>query len=149
MNALLPTRHPPRGSTSFPRFMARRASSSINPIWVLVVGIVVVAAIAGGMMLKGKVTDPFRTLPVFPIADYMQNSNSLRGNTYKLDGVIGDLRQYTTTARLFAVEVANEPVSLLVPAEFNHMDMRKGQRFLFKVEVADKGVLRAKDVKKE
>lgn len=129
--------------------MARRASSSINPVWFLVVGFVVVAAIGGGWLLKGKVTDPFRTLPVFPVSDYMQNSNSLRGNTYKLDGVIGDQLQYTATARLFSVEVAGEPVSLLVPSEFNHLDMRKGQRFLFKVEVADKGVLRAKDVKKE
>ena len=129
--------------------MARRASSSINPVWFLLVAVVVVAAIAGGWLLKGRVTDPFRTLPVFPVSDYMQNSNSLRGNTYKLDGVIGDQLQYTATARLFSIEVAGEPVSLLVPAEFNHMDMRKGQRFLFKVEVADKGVLRAKDVKKE
>lgn len=129
--------------------MARRASSSINPVWFLIVGIVVVAAIAGGMMLKGKVSDPFRTLPVFPIADYMQNSNSLRGNTYKLEGVIGDQLQYNSAARLFSVEVAGEPVSLLVPVEFNDRDMRKGQRFIFKVEVADKGVLRAKDVKKE
>lgn len=129
--------------------MARRASSSINPIWFLIVGFVVIAAVAGGWLLKGRVTDPFRLLPVFPISDYMQNSNSLRGNTYKLDGVIGDQLQYSATARLFSVEVAGEPVSLLVPAEFNHLDMRKGQRFLFKVEVADKGVLRAKDVKKE
>ncbi len=129
--------------------MARRASSSINPIWFLIVGFVVIAAVAGGWLLKGRVTDPFRLLPVFPISDYMQNSNSLRGNTYKLDGLIGDQLQYSATARLFSVEVAGEPVSLLVPAEFNHLDMRKGQRFLFKVEVADKGVLRAKDVKKE
>ena len=102
------------------------------------------------MRSKGRTNNPFdEPLHEFPLADYMQNSNSLRGNSYKLDAVIGDQLQYTAAARLFAVEVSGEPVSLLVPAEFNHLDLRKGQKYIFKVEVADKGVLRAKGVKKE
>ena len=128
--------------------MGRRASSSVNPAWFAIVAIVVVAAIAGGWALKGTVTDPFRTLAPFPVGDYLQNSNSLRGNVYKLDGVVSEQLGYVNNARLISVEVNGDPVSLIVPAEFRDVNVQKGQRLLFKVEVGDKGILKALDVKK-
>ena len=128
--------------------MGRRASSSVNPAWFVIVAAVVVAAIAGGWALKGTVTDPFRTLAVFPVADYLQNSNSLRGNVYKLDGVVSEQLGYVNNARLISIEVNGEPVSLIVPAELRDVNVQKGQRLLFKVEVGDKGILKALDVKK-
>ncbi len=129
--------------------MARRASSATNPVWFLVAALLIVGAIAVGWWLKSRVSDPFRTLPVFPLSEYMENANSLRGNTYKLDGVIGDQLGYQPSNRLFNVKVNGQPIPVLVPVEFNHLDLRKEQRFQFKVEVADKGVLKAKDVRKE
>ena len=128
--------------------MGRRASSSVNPAWFAIVAVVVVAAIAGGLALKGTVADPFRTLAVFPVADYLQNSNSLRGNVYKLDGVVSEQLGYVNNARLISIEVNGEPVSLIVPAELRDVNVQKGQRLLFKVEVGDKGILKALDVKK-
>ena len=99
-------------------------------------------------MLKGTVSDPYRTLTVFPVADYMQNSNSLRGNSYKLEAVVGEQLRFIKSARLFSVEVNGEPVSLLVPQELRDVNIQKGQRFLFKVEVGDKGIVRALDARK-
>ena len=128
--------------------MGRRASSSVNPAWFAIAAVVVVAAIAGGWALKGTVADPYRTLAPFPTADYLQNSNSLRGNTYKVDGVVGEQLHYSKSARLITVEVNGEPVSILVPAELRDVNVQKGQRLLFKVEVGDKGVLKALGVKK-
>ena len=61
--------------------MARRASSSINPAWFIAAALIIAAAVGAVLMFKGSVSDPFRTLPPFPVGDYMQNSNSLRGNT--------------------------------------------------------------------
>lgn len=128
--------------------MARRASSSTNPIWFIAIAVLAAGAIAGGFMLKGTVNDPYRTLSVFPVADYMQNSNSLRGNSYKMEAVVGDQLRFVNSARLFAVEVNGEPVSLLIPAELRDVNVQKGQRFLFKIEVGDKGILKALDAKK-
>ena len=133
---------------SYGAAMGRRASSSVNPAWFAIVAIVVVGAIAGGWALKGTVTDPFRTLASFPAGDYLQNSNSLRGNVYKIDGVVGEQLGYTASARLISVEVNGEPVSIVVPAELRDVNVQKGQRFLFKVEVGDKGILKALSVKK-
>ena len=128
--------------------MGRRASASIHPAWFAVAAVVVVATIAGGWALKGTVSDPFRTLAPFPTADYLQNSNSLRGNIYKLDAVVGEQLHYSKNARLISVEVNGEPLSIVVPPELRDMNVQKGQRLLFKVEVGDKGVLKAIEIKK-
>jgi hypothetical protein len=128
--------------------MGRRASSSVNPAWFAIAAVVAVAAIAGGWALKSTVADPYRTLATFPTADYMQNSNALRGNTYKLEGVVAEQLHYSKSARLISVEVDGEPVSVIVPAELRDVNVQKGQRLLFKVEVGDKGVLKALGVKK-
>jgi hypothetical protein len=128
--------------------MARRASSSINRIWLIVAAVVLAAAVGAVLIFKDSVTDPYRTLTPFPVADYMENSNSLRGNVYKVDCVVGDQLGYTNAGRLFTVEIGGEPVSLLVPAELRDVNIQKGQRFLFKVEVGYKGVLKALEARK-
>jgi hypothetical protein len=128
--------------------MARRASSSINPMWLIIAAVVLAAAVAGVLFFKDSVSDPYRNLTPFPVSDYMDNSNSLRGNVYKVDCVVGDQLGYTNAGRLFTVEISGEPVSLLVPAELRDVNIQKGQRFLFKVEVGNKGVLKALEARK-
>ena len=128
--------------------MARRASSSINPMWLIVAAAVLAAAVGAVLMFKDSVSDPYRTLTPFPVSDYMENSNSLRGNVYKIDCVVGDQLGYTNVGRLFSVEIGGEPVSLLVPAELRDVNIQKGQRFLFKVVVGNKGELMAFEARK-
>lgn len=120
----------------------------MNPAWFAIVAVVAVAAIAGGWALKGTVSDPFRALTAFPAQDYLQNSNSLRGNEYKLDGVVGEQLAFFNNARLISVEVNGEPVPILIPAELRDLNVQKGQRLLFKVKVGDKGQVTAVAVKK-
>jgi hypothetical protein len=111
--------------------------------------VLVLAALAGGYFLFGRASDPYRTLTPLPIHDYLQNSNSLRGNVYKLDAVIDQSLQWSpTVGRLFSVESNGEVLSVLVPPQFNSVNIERGQRFFFKVEVGDHGILRADDVKK-
>lgn len=127
--------------------MARRASSSVNPMWLIAAAVVLAVAVGAVLFLKDTVSDPFRALPPFPVKEYMENSNSLRGNIYRVDCVIGDQLHYTQGARLFTVEINGEPVSLVVPSEVGG-NVQKGQRFLFKVEVGNKGVLKALEARK-
>jgi len=109
--------------------------------------VIAIAAIAGGWFLKGRVSDPYRTTPVFQATEYYKDSNSLRGNTYKLDGVVGDQLHYTKDGRLYAVEDDGNPVPVIVPQNLNDMNIRKGQRYLFRIEVGDKGIIRALEIK--
>jgi hypothetical protein len=128
--------------------MARRASSSVNPAWLIGAAVVLAVAVAAVLILKDTVNDPFRALPVFPVKEYMDNSNSLRGNVYRVECVVGDQLGYVEGKRLFSVEINGEPVSLLVPAELRETNIQKGQHFLFKVEVGNKGILKALEARK-
>ena len=129
--------------------MARRASSSAHPVWILLAVVLVIAAVAGGYLLFGKASDPYRTLSPLPITDYLQNSNSLRGNVYKIEGtVLQSLSWSPIGGRLFSVEVGSEVLPVLVPPNFSSVNIERGQRFNFKIEVGDRGVLKALDVKK-
>lgn len=130
--------------------MPRRASSSAHPIWIIVALALLVGAIAGGYFIYGRVSDPYRTMTALPVGDYLENSNSLRGNVYKLDATIASSIDWSpTSGRLLSVDVSGGDVlPILVPPQFNHVNLERGQRYLFKIEVGDKGVLRAQDVKK-
>lgn len=109
----------------------------------------VFVALAGGYFLFGRSSDPYRGLTPLPVADYLQNSNSLRGNVYKLEATIAQSLAWSqNTGRLFSVEVNGDVLSILVPPQFNSVNIEKGQRFFFKIEVGDHGILRAQDVKK-
>lgn len=129
--------------------MARRASSSVHPVWMLIAGVLLVAALAGGYLLFGKISDPWRTMTPLPVQDYLQNSNSLRGNVYKVEATVTDLLQSSqSTGRLFSVEVGGEQLAILIPPQFNSINVERGQHYFFKLEVSDKGILKAQDVKK-
>ena len=128
--------------------MARRASSSVNPVWLIAAAAILAVAVAAVLILKDTVSDPFRALPPFPVKDYTENSNSLRGNVYRMECVVGDQLHYDQGSRLFAVEINGEPVSLLIPTALREVNIQKGQRFLFKVEVVNNGILRALEARK-
>ncbi len=131
--------------------MARRASSSPQTLWiVLAVALLVFAAGGGGYLMYGRISDPYRTIAALPVQDYLENANSLRGNVYKLDGTVLKSLQWTANSgRLFSVEInGSDVVPVLVPQQFNNINIERGQHFLFKIEVGDKGILRAGDVKK-
>ena len=133
------------------RFMARRASSSPHPFWLFALLLLVGALAGGGYWFFSQINDPFRTLPGLPVASYLENSNGLRGNVYRVDGTVANQLGWTPDAgRLFSVDVqgSEDVLALLVPAKFNSLNVQKGQRFSFEVEVGDKGILRARGLRK-
>lgn len=128
--------------------MPRRASSSAHPLWLAIAAAVVIAAVAGGWFIHSH-SEPFRTITPLPLKDYLANSNSLRGNIYKLDATIEKSIDWSEkSGRLFSVEAGGEILAVLVPPEFKSMNIERGQRYMLKLEVADKGVLRIQEVRK-
>ena len=130
--------------------MVRRASSSVNPWWLGGVVLLVIAAIVGGWALFKNVSDPYRTLTLLDVPTYLKSADSLRGNVYKLDAnVAAQLAWAPSEGRLYSVDVndRDDILALLIPAEFNSLNIQKGQRYFFKIEVGDKGVLRVRDIR--
>jgi hypothetical protein len=113
---------------------------------------VVAGALAGGAYLWMAVSDPYRTLPPIDVAAYLDNANSLRGNVYKLDGTIDSALAWSPSeGRLFSVLAdgnKDNVLPLLIPPTLDHINIQKGQRFFFKIEVDDKGILKADDMRK-
>ncbi len=129
--------------------MARRASSSANPLWFVAAFLLALSAIAGGFLVFNRSGDPYRAMTPLPVGDYLENANSLRGNTYKLDGTIFQSIEWSQTAgRLYSVEVGPDLLPILIPASLKQINLDRGQRYFFKIEVGDQGVLTALDVKK-
>ena len=115
--------------------------------------LLVAGAIFAGYFLVERVNDPFRTLASLDVPAYLENSNSLRGNNYKISGTIENyLASSTNVGRLFSVDVSSgyntDVLPVFIPAEFNKVNIQKGQHFSFSVEVNEKGILTVKGLNK-
>jgi len=135
--------------------MVRRASSRIPLTTVLLCAFIVVAAMGGGAYFFIAESNPFRTIPALDTASYLENANSLRGNVYRIDGVVDNALSWSPTlGRLISVTVGQDDketadrVAILVPVNFNHINLQKGQRYQFKVEVVKDGIIEARDLRK-
>ena len=129
--------------------MARRASSSSPNLKLLGTGAGILALLAGGYFIFGGTQDPYRTTSPFPIKDYLENANSLRGNTYRLEAQVDKtLEVAPDSGRLLSVESAGDMLPLLVPSKLNGMNIERGQKLQFKVRINEKGLVVATDIRK-
>ena len=131
--------------------MARRARST--PKTGLMVGAlaVVLLVIAVGGYFLGATGAPYRTAPEFPVEEYLTTSSSLRGNNYRLTGaVLNAIAWSPQSGRLISVEPtgSDSPIPVVIPTELGEVNIQKGQRFHFLVEVRENGILYAKDLTK-
>lgn len=138
--------------------MPRRAKSSFSPVHLLLsVAAVLVIAFLGYKALSrgGGSSGGFVGVKDLSVREYLENSNALGGNTYRIEGTIdGRLDNWpSSTGHLFSVLVEDgddvEPLPVLVPPKFKGINIERGQRYRFKVEVqADTGVLEVLDLSK-
>ncbi len=133
--------------------MARRANLRLHPAWFALVGFLAIAAVAAGYFIFTKASDPYRTMQTLNVGAYMENANSLRGNIYRVTGAVwNSLGWSPSDGRLYAIEVGdNTPADLLpvlVPVSLNQVNLQKGQRFIFEIEVGEGGVLLVRSLRK-
>ncbi|MEM6885190.1 MAG: hypothetical protein AAF571_09165 [Verrucomicrobiota bacterium] len=133
--------------------MARRARSQFSPVH-LILGAVVLLLIAGvGFFFLSGNESSYRTLPLLDAEAYLENANSLRGNTYRLEGTINhSLAWDSAVGRLFSLQVGTgrdtRLVPVLIPAELNDINVQRGQDFQLKIEVVENGLLRVLEMEK-
>ena len=65
--------------------MARRASSSTNPILIIGIVVAVVALIFGGKLFMSKKKKSFTDVNLLAVQDLLDNGNSLRNNEYLIE----------------------------------------------------------------
>lgn len=119
-------------------------------MWVILV-VILAGLVGGGYFIFNKSSEPFRTLQSMDVSQYLENANSLRGNTYKLDAVVqNSLAWSPAKGRLFSIEVGpnKEVLAVLIPPALNQVNVQKGQRFFFKVEIIKDGVVQVLEMTK-
>jgi len=130
--------------------VARRSRSSNSVLLLSGVALLVLTFGVGGLLLSTS-GDAFRTTAPLEVQAYLENSNSLRGNTYKVEGdVLNQLGYSPSMGRLISVQIdaSSDVVPMLIPASLSHVNIQRGQRFIFKIEVTENGILRALDLTK-
>lgn len=129
--------------------MARRSRSKPKAPWIFAAILLLAAVFAGATIFFSDEAKPFRTTPDLDIPAYLENSNSLRGNSYRLEAEVLDSLAWSPSAgRLISVDTGEDVLPILVTSEFNNINIQKGQGFVFFLEVDDRGVLRTKDLTK-
>jgi hypothetical protein len=129
--------------------MSRKKKSKGFPVWVLF-PVLLIAAGAGYFLLhQGGERASLRTVESLDPDLYLENANSLRGNTYKMDVEIESaLGNSPKQGRLFSVQLnsaskSGAPVILpvLIPTSLGALTIQKGQKYLMKVKVVENGLL--------
>jgi hypothetical protein len=138
--------------------MPRRAKSRFKPVHLIAsIAAVLVVAFLGYKLLShgGGASGGFVGVNDLSIREYLDNSNALGGNTYRIEGTIdGRLDNWPSgSGRLFSILVDDRddvaPLPVHVPAKFNGTNIQRGQRYRFKVEVqAGTGMLEVQELSK-
>ena len=130
---------------------SRRASSKLHPGWIVASVVLVIAAIGGGLTLFKNVQDPYRTTAVLDTRLYLENANSLRGNTYRVTGTIRNFIRGNRSGRLFSIELEDNGKSvlpILIPESLNKMNIQRGQTFAVRLTVDENGILHVEELRK-
>lgn len=120
----------------------RRRSQGPSPLVALLavaillgLGYFVVSHFSGGNR------ELFHGLTHLNVPEYLENSKSLQGNVYKVEGRVEDQLGWSPEGRVLMVMSQGNPVGLKVPAEFSDQNIQAGQTFAFKVRVGRHGIL--------
>ena len=87
----------------------------------------------------------------FDVADYTENSLSLRGNVYHVTGTVEERLKWTAErGRLISLEVTDDsgssPVPVLIPNDFSQVNIDRGAEMGFTVRVDRGGLLVAEEI---
>jgi hypothetical protein len=136
--------------------MSRRKKSKGNPVWFLIPALLIAMGAGYFVLHQGGDGASLRTVEQLNPDLYLENANSLRGNTYKMDVEIeSSLGNSPKQGRLFSVHLnspskSGVPVILpvLIPPALGTMTIQKGQKYLMKVKVVESGLLEVESATK-
>lgn len=131
--------------------MPRRASSGIQPAVLLGVAVAIAAAFFGGKSLVAKKKTSFSDATQLPVSDFIENSNSLRGNEYVVEGTLDEKLRWTSDrGQVVSLKVKGDSgenfVPIEVPASLSSVNIEREQRYAFKVKLRQGGIPVAVDI---
>lgn len=132
--------------------MTRRAHQQVSMVKLLgLLGCLILSG--GGVFWLMKSSGTYRTTEKLNPSDYLENANSLRGNSYQIEGTVGHaLGLNPGKGRLFSLVVreANQDWALpiFIPHDLKSLNIQKNQTYIARVRVNDQGILCVTEMEK-
>lgn len=131
--------------------MARRASSSTNPLLIIGIIVAVITLFLAGKIFMTKKTATFSDENPLSVEELLENGNSLRGNVYMIQGKIDDKLRWTADrGQLVSIRVktksGEEILPIQIPQKFSKLNIEREQKYAFKVEFQQGGIPVATDI---
>ncbi|MFN4943722.1 MAG: hypothetical protein ACK5G9_08005 [Akkermansiaceae bacterium] len=133
--------------------MARRASSSINPILLVGIGVAVIAVVFAGKFLLGKKSESFTDAFPLDVVAFVDDANAFRGDEFFVEGKIDEKLRWTPSdGQIISIRVktpsGEEILPIQIPDKFNNLNIDREQSYAFKIEIKDGGIAVATAIKR-
>jgi hypothetical protein len=135
--------------------MPRRSRSALKPSLALPLLAGLILVLGGGYLgvklASGKkgANSSFHGVTQLDLEQYLENGNSLRGNTYQITGTVdAQLKWSPTLGRILSVQVDGSPLPVKIPPELGSGSIQKGEEYRFKVQIEQDGLLVATTLEK-
>ena len=138
--------------------MARRARQGLSPIQITCiaivlagVGLLAVLSFTSKFFTSGNSSQSMRSVSELDITDYTTSGNSMGGTVWRVTGTIDEKLRWTRErGQVVSVYIeqgaTKESLPIIVPKKFKDLSINVGDRFTFKVEVAEKQFLVAREL---
>ena len=125
--------------------MARRASSSTNPLLVIGIAVAIVIAVFAGKLLLSKKSASFADVNPLVVQDLLDNGVSLRDYEYFVEGkVVERFIRRANSASVISLRVKSdskeEIIPIKIPANLIKGNIEREQSYAFKVKIDEGGI---------
>ena len=135
--------------------MARRARQGLSPIQITCIAIGIAGAgLLAAVTFSSSLFSPdnsMRSVSELDITNYITSGNSMGGTVWRVTGTVDEKLRWTRDrGQVVSVYIeqglTKESLPIIVPEKFKDMSINVGDRFTFKVEVAEKQFLVAREL---
>jgi len=126
--------------------MSRRAHHQVSSAKIGLVLIAIAGLGIAGYWSYRLLGGAYRTTEILNPSNYYENANSLRGNTYLVEGKVGNsLGWKPEKGRLFSLVIRSDNqdwiLPIFVPHDLQTLNIQKNQKYIVKAKVNDQGIL--------
>ncbi len=133
--------------------MARRASSSTNPVLLAGIGVAIIALVFGGKFLMTKKSESFSDAFPLDVKAFLEDGNAFRGDEFFIEGKIDEKLRWTPSdGQIVSIRVkvpgGEEIIPIQVPDKFSNLNIDREQSYAFKIDIKEGGIPVATAIKR-
>lgn len=133
--------------------MARRASSSTNPLLLVGIGVAVIALVFSGKFLLSKKSESFGDAFPLDVKAFLEDGNAFRGDEFFIEGKIDEKLRWTpSNGQIVSIRVSTpggeEILPIQIPDKFSKLNIDREQSYAFKIDIKDGGIPVATAIKR-